>query len=245
MSIHCENQAKAKITLTLLNGVKENILSSKCPINIETQKIFSDTLIAYSGNGVGTPCFKHLFWINPDPPAVWIWSSYYAKPSSTVDERASFTVNFNLNNSENLQLDVAVDNYADIIFNNTTIGRANSYGSIQGFLITGNSGTNTLTFDCVNEKGSEEPEKNPGGLYFKLNIRKSNCRILINDSETVLYNKVFNECPTYEVACNDECPEGYCKCASTNYPGYCCIPSNKIKAQLIASKIAVRNLKNG
>lgn len=29
--------------------------------------------------------------------------------------------------------------------------------------------------------------------------------------------------PTYTVACDDECPEGFCKCLTPEYPGYCCL----------------------
>lgn len=28
--------------------------------------------------------------------------------------------------------------------------------------------------------------------------------------------------PTYKVNCDDGCPDGYCKCHSDSYPGYCC-----------------------
>jgi hypothetical protein len=29
--------------------------------------------------------------------------------------------------------------------------------------------------------------------------------------------------PMYKVSCDDECPEGFCRCEIPEYPGYCCL----------------------
>ncbi|MFK0735472.1 MAG: hypothetical protein ACFKPT_20380 [Gloeotrichia echinulata GP01] len=38
----------------------------------------------------------------------------------------------------------------------------------------------------------------------------------------------------YSVVCGDECPPGFCKCPTTNYPGYCCLPCAQVAAELAA-----------
>lgn len=53
------------------------------------------------------------------------------------------------------------------------------------------------------------------------------CKITITDSTGATFEKE-GQCPlTYTVACGDECPEGYCKCKSLKYPGYCCCKCGK------------------
>lgn len=45
--------------------------------------------------------------------------------------------------------------------------------------------------------------------------------------------------PTYEVACGENCPEGYVRCETSTYPGYCCLPCKPTAAKInnLASKI--------
>lgn len=54
------------------------------------------------------------------------------------------------------------------------------------------------------------------------------------------------KCPiTYSVVCGDECPPGTTKCLKSDYPGYCCLPCNEIKAEIKAIASQVRRLTNG
>lgn len=71
------------------------------------------------------------------------------------------------------------------------------------------------------------------------------CLIEVTDS----LGKKFTDailCPNgkFTVACEGECPEGFIKCGTSNYPGYYCLPCSEIKAELIAARIAIRRLRN-
>lgn len=49
----------------------------------------------------------------------------------------------------------------------------------------------------------------------------------IRDSQGALvYQRSVSECD-FSVGCGDECPEGYCKCKTLKYPGYCCCKCSK------------------
>jgi hypothetical protein len=37
---------------------------------------------------------------------------------------------------------------------------------------------------------------------------------------------------TFEVTCDDDCPEGHIRCESSGYPGYCCIPCTQLLQQI-------------
>jgi hypothetical protein len=49
---------------------------------------------------------------------------------------------------------------------------------------------------------------------------------IFDKNQTMIYQQNFNNQPQYTVACDDECPEGYCKCECIHYPGYCCYDKN-------------------
>lgn len=55
----------------------------------------------------------------------------------------------------------------------------------------------------------------------------------ISNSTKTLYSKEYQQCPKFEVACDDDCPPGYMRCQNTNYPGYCCIPVHQLHPELI------------
>lgn len=71
---------------------------------------------------------------------------------------------------------------------------------------------------------------------------KNRCKITISHMGTTLFTDKGN-CPVkFEVICGEQCPEGYLKCASTNYPGYCCLPCEPIKAEIKAIKSHVASI---
>ncbi len=51
--------------------------------------------------------------------------------------------------------------------------------------------------------------------------------------------------PTYKVICSDECPDGYIKCTTTSYPGYCCIPCDEVKGGIANITAMLRNVTHG
>jgi hypothetical protein len=58
-------------------------------------------------------------------------------------------------------------------------------------------------------------------------------------------SRLIDSPPRYEVACGQECPDGYMKCPSNQYPGYCCVKCAEIKQGIISAKEAVRRVNNG
>ena len=66
------------------------------------------------------------------------------------------------------------------------------------------------------------------------------CTIKVNHANQTIFSVSGDSPCNYTVACGEECPEGFLKCESTSYPGYCCISCNELKAQVIATKIAAK-----
>ncbi|MEH2287166.1 hypothetical protein [Nostoc sp.] len=52
------------------------------------------------------------------------------------------------------------------------------------------------------------------------------------------------KCPvTFDVACGDDCPEGFCKCKSLGYPGYCCLDCAVVASEIhsITQSLKIKN----
>ncbi|MBL1199901.1 MAG: hypothetical protein FWK04_12635 [Nostoc sp. GBBB01] len=80
---------------------------------------------------------------------------------------------------------------------------------------------------------------NGNGVGIGLKENTSKCTIQIVNSEGYTFSKA-GECPIkYEVACDEECPEGSHKCIHKKYPGYCCVPCKEVGERIknIASKV--------
>jgi len=88
---------------------------------------------------------------------------------------------------------------------------------------------------------------NPTGWYSAsiANINRDAANLFslrVVDRLGVILTRNYSQNPEYAVTCNDDCPEGTSKCFSTNYPGYCCLPCNEIKAEIRAITSHVRSL---
>jgi len=59
---------------------------------------------------------------------------------------------------------------------------------------------------------------------------------ILKDGATI-HQELGKYQPSFNVACDEDCPPGYCKCITTKYPGYCCISCKEI-AQKINSLAA-------
>lgn len=71
-----------------------------------------------------------------------------------------------------------------------------------------------------------------------------NCEIKICSGENIIFS-AEGECPCkFTVDCGD-CPEGYLKCNTPNYPGYCCIPCDEIKDEIKGLIQKIRTLNHG
>ncbi|ARV59147.1 hypothetical protein BZZ01_11295 [Nostocales cyanobacterium HT-58-2] len=73
------------------------------------------------------------------------------------------------------------------------------------------------------------------------------CEITITSSQSGQKLLVDSgTCPVhFHVSCNDDCPSGYIRCETSQYPGYCCIPCNEIKSNIVAATNAIRSLNHG
>lgn len=73
------------------------------------------------------------------------------------------------------------------------------------------------------------------------------CQIKVIDLTGTIYQKnaVNQQCPTYKISCDNDCPEGEMKCECNAYPGYCCISCLEIKAEIQSTTAMVRTRKRG
>ncbi|ARV63371.1 hypothetical protein BZZ01_32755 (plasmid) [Nostocales cyanobacterium HT-58-2] len=88
-----------------------------------------------------------------------------------------------------------------------------------------------------------------GGFYVDLLLqwRCEGCEITITSSQSGQKLLVDSgACPVhFHVSCNDNCPSGYIRCETSQYPGYCCVPCHEIKSSLAAATNAIRRLNHG
>lgn len=80
-------------------------------------------------------------------------------------------------------------------------------------------------FDAGGESsGADFYADNEGICSYKVLLK--NQPFTIKDSlGNVIYSNPDVSC-NYTVACDEECPPGYCRCECKKYPGYCCYDSN-------------------
>lgn len=106
----------------------------------------------------------------------------------------------------------------------------NPDGSLNG------PGINTATFSLISSLKCPTVSQNQAKVKCYLEVKYAG-QIIFTDS---------GDCPVkYAVACGEECPPGTTKCASTNYPGYCCLPCNEIAGEIKAIANQVRRINNG
>jgi hypothetical protein len=75
---------------------------------------------------------------------------------------------------------------------------------------------------------------------------KNGCKISVSDRTGVIFTKTVNQsCPTYKIFCDEDCPEGQCKCHSDDYPGYCCNDCSATAARIDAITALARSKGNG
>ncbi|MEH2169333.1 MAG: hypothetical protein V7K41_22280 [Nostoc sp.] len=88
-----------------------------------------------------------------------------------------------------------------------------------------------------------ERQWNGGTVGIGLKGNTDKCTIQIIDSMGRIFSKT-SECPIkYTVACGDDCPEGFCKCEISEYPGYCCLNCNATARSIrdITNNLRVKN----
>lgn len=67
---------------------------------------------------------------------------------------------------------------------------------------------------------------------------------ILHNNEVIFTDK--GECPiTFNVVCGEECPPGTTKCCRSDYPGYCCLPCDSTKSDLIGISSIVQSVNKG
>ncbi len=89
----------------------------------------------------------------------------------------------------------------------------------------------------------------PSTLVVNRNIKcleslKNRCSIIIKYQEKIIFQDQ-GDCPIeFEIQCGN-CPDGYTECKTSTYPGYCCLPCNEVKNEIITIKNTIKNFNNG
>ena len=69
------------------------------------------------------------------------------------------------------------------------------------------------------------------------------CKFTISSQSQILLNSFGASPVNFNVSCDDECPAGYLRCETSEYPGYSCIPCSEIQSQIAAMRNNIRRLK--
>lgn len=123
------------------------------------------------------------------PTSTWVWASEETEEgddgSTGEDVSYTFEREFQWNGDVSdidFELDVGADNTYEVYLNGDSVGSGEGYESIdeESFAANLNNGINTLQIVVINEynedhPGSNNPEDNPGGLLYYLDIDREGC----------------------------------------------------------------------
>ena len=133
--------------------------------------------------GFAVETWVHDNWADyiPGSPAVWIWTDYYVDDPA-FDETQTFTKDFLVGGPvSEAMLDIAADNGYKVEINGTVVvdllDEEFNYNSVAQNIDIETAlfeGTNTIIITVKNFAGSPNPENNPAGLLYRLQVR-SNC----------------------------------------------------------------------
>lgn len=79
-----------------------------------------------------------------------------------------------------------------------------------------------------------------------LSATKNRCSIQLFDTTSgKLIFQDQGDCPIeFKVQCGN-CPDDSIECKTSGYPGYCCIPCNELKNEILGIQNTVKNINNG
>ena len=207
MPIYCSQSRQAIITI--ISPEKERILSKKPPV---------ETLITDATNQRGDYVdYTHTM----------------TAPINRSFDRDIHSVE--LNDSVNrwcygTKGSVGENNPPNDLFTSCpTVGNAVVFGA-EGLIIDGRRLHSNFDVDT---SGRNAYFNNYGSCTYRVYFKNSLSYLLeINDLTGKIFSKTYKEEPRYEVACDDECPPGYCKCPTIKYPGYCCLSCKDVAARI-------------
>ncbi len=121
-----------------------------------------------------------------------------------------------------------------------------------------NSGSTAPT--CPGNRGQTNTYRN--GILYKrpddiisisYEFRQPNCQLKVtNEKNQTVFTQTVDRvgvsvmCPIeYTYLCDSDCPKGFLKCESSNYPGYCCLPCSSTKAEIEGIKNIVKSVNKG
>jgi len=164
--------------------------------------------------------------------ANWIWKTYYVE-NPTQDETYIFEKNFDIIGvPASATLKVATDNSYKAWVNDVFIGEDTtefnytSAGQDQHDITNLHTGSNNIKFKVKNWAGDSDPEHNPAGLLYRLEIVRSFCEPSITHYACHDYTCVEDSEGQYTSDnCNNQCGEAptgsitACKYYDTNKDG--------------------------
>jgi hypothetical protein len=189
------------------------------PLQVTTETIDLG-IIAHSGQ-IGTPCWVHSAWPQPLPPAVWVWSSYYASPGRDIDER--ITLSFSAEPGI-VQMVMQADDGIDVIYKGQKVGgHSGSWTTNPSAASFNYTGGNIQVIGINIANGRTNPQSNPGGLWFVASCNK--CKLsLFTAKGNKLFEDQFAICDHELVYIGENCPPNTCECKHENTT--CCIGAN-------------------
>jgi hypothetical protein len=151
-----------------------------------TFSVVSDTTatVVENANANAVATTTHPAWTALIPGATWIWETIFVV-SPTQNETKTFEKTFNVDGAVlDADLSVAADNQYRVWINGNLIGEdatefnysaagQDQYNDISSAYFV--DGQNTLKMEVTNMAGDQNPENNPAGALFKLDLKTEDC----------------------------------------------------------------------
>lgn len=162
----------------------DNFSISSSNVEAQSCKLVSDDQDTYIGFDKATHTFTHPAWstqLNADG-AQWVWDAYHVT-DPTNPQTVTFTRSFNVTGSPgSATLQIAADNSYAVTVNGNPVPACDGSGD-SNFAAVDNctvpivSGPNTITFTVTNAAtpNDSDPEHNPAGLYYEVNVANATC----------------------------------------------------------------------
>lgn len=244
MQIFCSNKKKA--TVTLVNG-NQKIISDNCPIGVELKNVNLEECILYRVKAYITT--HHLTFESPCPGSSRFTQTLFFE--GEVRGRARPLVIVGCESMAGGYFASSLQ-YATFPFMGKMTDCVTDY--IYRIPVVGYDPFPHVTSDITNSGNHYNFDAGVTSVEVIEGVRKNRVtEIKIYDSTDAQGNKTTNptkliysgtiENPNdYHVTCGEDCPPGTTKCHSDLYPGYCCLPCDSTKQDIISIKNQVKKV---